>query len=263
MGMNYFNDSMKSMNFTNVGNGHRTRINKGVLKMKNYSVISKLAVVMMSLVAFKAQAQTVFDLNLRAQSGAQCEPGNPNASNQFVCCVQLAKSMELDSQNVLHLKADPSLCSDSSLQDLQFSLKTARPDGINVYELSSPQIENTPFKSYAGKTATFWVAVNSYFSFPQDIYTKNDGVHPFISAPLQIEHSSGTEKKVAFRAELSSQLGWKYLSQKTLSERSETYSCSNPSDRNAMCIRTIRTVEQSWLNQLTGDVEQVVREFRL
>lgn len=231
---------------------------KGVLDMKNHLLICKFIIAMLSVGALNAQAEAPFNLDLNPQmENSECEPGNPNATQLFACCVQAAKTIEVDSRNVLHLKADPNLCKEASLQNLEFALAQARPDGIDIFELKSPRIEDTVFRSYSGSPARLWIAVNYAFSFPQHVYPRN-GVHPFVLMPLAIEHGTN----LVFRTQLESVLGWKYLSQKILSERTENYDCSDRFNNNRVCTRTITSIEQSWLNQLTGNIELVVRELR-
>lgn len=214
--------------------------------------ILKFTPVLLLLTAFAADAQISFDLELNADPRAVCEPQNPDADNQFACCVKRARGMELDSQDTLHLRADPKLCLNPELHHLQFSLRTARPDGIRIYELSSPSIEQTPFKSFSGYPTRFWIALNSYFDFPKKVYPSN-GVHSFVISPVRIEQTlPNGSVKVHFESELSTVLGWKYLNSVTLSERTERYSCANPFNPQQNCLVRIKVLEQTWLNQMTG-----------
>lgn len=214
----------------------------------------KLIPVIFSLISLETYAQTPFNLDLKPKSGIECEPLDPNASNQFACCVKLAQTIESADGNTLHLKADPKLCLNPDLQDLKFDLMSTRPNGIKIYSLSSPSIEHTPFKSYSGNPTRFWLAINSSFEFPKKTYP-SDGVHSFIVAPLRIEQTMpDNSTKVTFSTELSTVLGWKYLNQQIVSEKFESYDCSNRFEPHKTCTDRIRTYELNWLNQLTGDI---------
>ena len=208
--------------------------------------------------AFAASANTFtpFDLQLRGNASVECEPKDPNAQNQFACCVQKAIGLQVDAQNVAHLKVDKSLCTNPALQDMQFAFVHASTnDSYSVYELRSPDIEQTPFKSYAGNPTKFWISVNSNFDFPKKMYGGlTNNVYSFVAVPSYIEQSlPDGSKKTTFQTELSSILGWKLVSEVVLSERFETYDCGVPHAWNRTCTDRIRQYEMTWLNQLTND----------
>lgn len=216
------------------------------------------------LIVFTAHAQSPFHLELKTDPKVFCEPQNPNSDNQFACCVHLARTIVLDPNDTLHLRADPKLCLNPDLQNLKFSLTHARPDGVRIYELSSPQIEQTPFKSYSGYPTRFWIAINSYFVLPNKVYPSANGVHSFVMAPLSVEQTlPNGSKKTSYRAELSTTLGWKYLSAVTLSDQIERYSCANPFNPQQNCLVRIKIIEETWQSQLNGVLSKRKFEQRI
>ncbi len=216
------------------------------------TLILKMSVISCISFAASSSFEVAQRFTLARTSEYKCVPGDQEPNYQFACCVLQAQFIEFEDEKNLHLKSDQSQCQTANLRDLKFSLSQEASNGVRVYFLSEPAIEQTPFNSKKGHKTQMWLNVSTQFSFPKLEQPTSNGFYPFVRGVIGVDESEiGKPSTRSFGGYYSSEQGWKRQYQKIIDTTFSSAPCAIPI-RDKSCQYRNDTIEEVWMNTIDG-----------